>query len=627
MEGNGTMKTRAMYGTWSSPVTTALVANTARLNDVAWAGETLVWHQSRGPQHLILSQTGADAPRVISGDKAANGKIGYGGGALAAHGDRVVFIGSGSRLYSVPATGGAIRAITPGFGGAGGIAFSPDGEDLVFGHTYENTDGLALVDCAGRQFPRKLYYASDFVMNPVWHPDGSRIAAMVWDHPNMPWDGCEIHLLALNAQREVTGIGPVAGGRDIAAMQPTFSPDGKWLAYISDDSGWWHIYLRDLTTGVTRQLTHGEAEYGGPAWVSGQRFFAFTPDSRQIVARRGENARHSLWKIDVVSGGATPLLADAGYGYLEQIAISPSGRVALIASAPDIPHELITFDLDGSNVRVHARTVDTVFASGALSVPEHITYPTRDGEESHLLFFPPTNTRFESPGLPPVIVYIHGGPTSMNFLRFEPVLQYWATRGFAVAAVNFRGGTGYGRTNMQLLNGRWGDIDLTDTVDAVEYLASQGRIDRDKAVIYGGSSGGYSVLQGLVSYPGVFKAGVDLYGIGDQYALVKDTHKFEARYSDTLLGPLPDAAALYRERSPLFHAEQIQDALIVFQGADDPVVPQNQSDAMVAALRARGVEVEYHVYAGEGHGFRKPETVDHYLKAAQAFLERVVVYG
>src|SRR5688500_13288984 len=277
------MKTRAMYGTWSSPVTTALVANTARLNDVAWSGETLVWHESRGAQNMIFSQTGYDAPRAISGDKAANGKIGYGGGALTARGDTVAFIGSGSRLYTVPAKGGAIRAITPGFGGAGGIAFSPDGEDLVFGHTYENTDGLALVDAAGRQFPRKLYYASDFVMNPVWHPDGLRIAAMVWDHPNMPWDGCEIHLLALNAQREVTGVGTVAGGRDIAAMQPTFSPDGKWLAYISDESGWWHIYLRDLTSGVTRQLTHGEAEYGGPAWVSGQRYFAFTPDGRHLV--------------------------------------------------------------------------------------------------------------------------------------------------------------------------------------------------------------------------------------------------------------------------------------------------------------------------------------------------------
>lgn len=621
------MKIRAMYGTWSSPVSSALVSTTAKLNDVMWAGETIVWHESRGAEHFIVSQTGGDAPRIISGDKAANGKIGYGGGMIGVRGYTIAFAGSGGRLYTVPAMGGSIRPITPGFGGIGGIAISPDGDDVVFGHTYEDTDGLALVDMGGQHFPRKLYFPSDFVMNPTWHPDGRHLAVMVWDHPNMPWDGCEIHLLTLNERREVSSVEVIAGARDDAVMQPTFSPDGRYLAYVSDDNGWWHIHLYDLVTGHTRQLTHGEAEYGGPQWVSGLRYFAFTPDSRAIIARRSENVRHSLWRIDLESGGAVPLLSALPYTYFEQVSISLGGRVAVIASSATRPPEIISFDPDFSDITVHARAVDGVFSPEVLSEPEHFVYTTRDNADSRGLFYPPTSTRFESPGLPPVIVYMHGGPTSANNFRFDPVMQFWATRGYAVFAVNFRGGTGYGRANMLKLNGRWGDIDLTDAVDGLKALAAQGRVDPAKAVIYGGSAGGYAVLQGLCDFPGVFKAGVNLYGVSDLFALAKETHKFESRYNDSLVGPLPEAATLYRQRSPLFHSEKIKDALIVFQGADDVVVPQNQSDMIVSALRARGVPVEYHVYAGEGHGFRKPETVDHYLKHAQAFLERAVIYA
>lgn len=620
------MKQRAMYGTWGSPVTPDLVANTVRLNDVMWAGETLIWHESRGSKHFVVAQTGADAPRVISGDKAANGRIAYGGGAFGVRGDTVVFSGSGGRIYKVSTAGGPIKPITPGFGGPGGFAIAPDGEDVVFGHTYENVDGLALVDIKGSSFPRKLYYPSDFVMNPIWHPAGDKIAVVVWDHPNMPWDGAEIHLLTLDARREVIGAEVVAGGRDVSTMQPAFSPDGRYLAYISDESGWWHIYLRDLQTGSVRQLTHGEAEYGGPAWVSGFRYFDFTPDGTTIIARRSEQVKHSLWRIDIASGGATPLLAATPYGYIEQIGINAAGRVTALVSGPTSPQEVITFDTDGGNLRVHARAVDTVFAAGALSQPEHITFPTRDNAESWGLFYPPTSTRFESSGLPPVIVYMHGGPTSCNFFRFEPALQYWATRGYAVFAVNFRGGTGYGRAVMRMLDERWGDIDIADTVDGLRFLAAQGRVDAQKTVILGGSSGGYAVLQALCDHPGVFKAGVNMYGISDQFALVRDTHKFESNYSFTLLGTLPDSAARYRSRSPLFHVDKISDALLVFQGSEDTVVPQNQSDMMVAALRSRGVPVEYHVYQGEGHGFRNPENVTHYLRATQDFLERTIIY-
>lgn len=621
------MKLRAAYGTWQSPVTTALVANAARLNDVLWAGDVLVWHIQNGTQHSLYAQHGHDAPLEIGSGKMASGKIAYGGGALAVHPNgTVVFAGTGGRLYRTTVGGGAVRTVTPGFGGPGGLAISPDGEMVAYGFTYENNDALMLADLAARQFPRKLYAPGDFVMNPVWHPDGRHIALMTWDQPNMPWDACEIHLLTLDDRLEVADVRTVAGGPEVSAIQPAFSPDGRLLAYISDETGWWHIYVHDLDTGQTRRVTGGEAEYGGPQWVSGLRYFAFTPDSRAIIARRSVDVTHSLWRIDLAGGGETPLLENTPYVHFEQVGVSASGRIAVIASGPEHPNVIVSCNADGGDLRIHERTVHTVFAPGSLSVPEHLTFPTRDGGESHALFYPPANLRYEAPGLPPVIVLMHGGPTSAVQPRFEAQTQFFATRGFAVLALNFRGSTGYGRAYMKMLRHRWGDIDLTDALDGLSHVAQQGRVDASKAIIMGGSAGGYAVLQALVDYPGTFKAGVNLYGVSDQFALVKDTHKFEARYSDFLLGPLPESAARYRDRSPLFHADKIRDALIVFQGVDDNVVPQNQSDKMVELLRARGVPVEYHVYAGEGHGFRKPETIDHYLKAVLAFLERTVIY-
>jgi dipeptidyl aminopeptidase/acylaminoacyl peptidase len=352
------------------------------------------------------------------------------------------------------------------------------------------------------------------------------------------------------------------------------------------------------------------------------------PDGRHILARRNQLGLHTLWLIDSESGKSRQILSDAPYTSYDQLAVRVSdGRVACIASSTIRAAELITFTIDVPEIRVHSRTFDTVFQPNALSTAQAVSWESLDGAQVYGLYYPPASANFDCEGLPPLIVYMHGGPTSQRWMRFEPDMQYWATRGYAVLAVNFRGSTGYGREYMQALDGRWGEIDLMDAVSAADQMGNRGLADRAKCIIMGGSSGGYNVLQALVSYPGAFAAGVCLYGISDQFALVRDTHKFEAHYSDTLLGKLPEAADLYRERSPLLHVERINDPLIVFQGQDDTVVPQNQSDDMVAALRARGVAVEYHVYEGEGHGFRKAETISHYLNSTQAFLERTIIYA
>lgn len=622
-------KTPALYGTWPSPVSPKLVASRLRFDDVQWAGESLVWMEGRGAGNVILSQAPGDAPREISGELAGRGRVAYGGGSFGVSAESVLFVGRDGRIYRVPVGGGSARPVTPGFGGASGPVFSPDGTRAAYIHTYEDTDGLALADLTGADWPRKLHYASDFAMNPVWSPDGKSIAWVAYDAPNMPWDGSRLLLLTFQSDGSHTVETLDDGGDRYAVVQPCFSPDGKTLAYISDESGWGHVTLLDLATRQKRAVTSGDADYGGPAWVAGLRYVAWLPDSRHLIARRSEQARHTLWLIDTQTGAQTALLADAGYTYFDYLSVRASdGRVACVASATDKPHEIISFyPAPGAPLTIHARSVQASFAPGALSVAEPMQWQGTDGETVHGLYYPPTSARFTSDGLPPLIVHVHGGPTSQAFMRFEPDLQFWATRGYAVMALNFRGSTGYGRAYMQRMYGDWGGCDVDDTVSAVKYLAGRGLIDPAKAVIYGGSSGGYSVLRALTLHPGTFRAGINLYGVADQFALVRDTHKFERFYSDKLLGKLPGAAALYRERSPLFFADQIRDALAVFQGADDTVVPQNQSDAMVAAIRANGVEVAYHVYAGEGHGFRQPDNIVHYLTTAQAFLERVVVYG
>jgi dipeptidyl aminopeptidase/acylaminoacyl peptidase len=622
-------KIRALYGTWSSPITPKLVGNRARINDVQWAGDALVWHESRGTGNTIISQRDGQAPRELGGDLVGSGKIAYGGGEFGTIHDSVFFVARDGRLYRTSVDGGAIRPVTPGFGGAACPIPAPDGTRLAYIHTYEDKDGLALIDLTSTAWPRKLDFSSDFAMNPVWSPDGTQLAWVAYDMPNMPWDATRLMLLtfAPDGTHTTEILDGRAGG--FAVGQPTFSPDGKMLAYLSDESGLSQIILLDLVSRQRRAITSDAADYSGPGWVAGLRYVAWLPDSRHVLCRRSENAHHTLWLIDSQTGIRTQLLGKAGYSYFGQVTVRASdGRAACIASATDRPQEVISFyPVAGAPLTVHARSLQAAFESGALSVAQPMQWRGADGETVYGLYYPPASARFESDGLPPLIVHVHGGPTSQAFMRFEPDIQFWATRGYAVMALNFRGSTGYGRAYMQRLYGDWGGCDVDDAVSAADFLGAQGLVDRAKCVIYGGSSGGYAVLRALTIHVGKFAAGVNLYGVADQFALVRDTHKFERAYSDMLLGKLPQAAKLYRERSPLFFADSIRDPLIVFQGADDTVVPQNQSDAMVAAIRANGIEVEYHIYAGEGHGFRKPDTIDHYLKSVQAFLERVIIYG
>jgi dipeptidyl aminopeptidase/acylaminoacyl peptidase len=650
-----TLKHVKQYGTWPSPISPRSLASSLRLNDVQWDGDTLVWHEGRGAHGVLVAQTGIQATRDLTSDLNVRARVGYGGGDFTAAQGYVYFASNG-RLYRQAVSGGSVQAITPAFGDVAAPRVSADGKWLLYVHSYERADGLALVDTEGKLWPRKFASGTDFVMQPAWHPDGEYAAYIAWNHPQMPWDGTELRLADLEYDRDgvpqAASTVTIAGDEHTAIFQPEFSPDGRYLSYISDQSGWNHLYLFDIAHQTHTQLTSGEVEHGAPAWVQGIRTYGWSADSASLFYTAARGGFETLWRYDVKAKQSSPIEGLEHYTNISQLSVSPMRDiVAFVGSSTTISPRIVTYEIPKSDVppvlagesgsplsiqvivgesqgeMIHRRSGTESIPPEQLSQAQAITWKADDGEEVHGLYYPPVSDRFQGTGAPPLIVLVHGGPTSQVTANYDGAAQFFATRGYAVFYPNHRGGTGYGKAYMDKLRGNWGIYDVVDSAGGASYLAGQGLADASRLVIMGGSAGGFTVLQSLVEKPGFYKAAVCMYGVSNQFGLVADTHKFEERYSDSLLGSLPEAADVYRARSPLFHAEKIVDPIIVFQGEDDVVVPKNQSDSIVASLRARGVPHEYHVYAGEGHGWRKPETIEHFYNAVLNFLKTYVLYA
>jgi len=644
-----TKKIPRQCGLWDSPISPLSVARGLTFSDVAWdSGGTLAWREVRsGWGAIVLQGPDRNAPRDLNSDFSVRAKVGYGGGDFILDRGQVYFAEEASgRLYRQPVAGGAARPITPDFGSCASPAPSPAGRWLTFVHTHEGQDCLGIVDSEGKDWPQKLVSGEDFYMQPAWHPRGKQIAWVAWNHPNMPWDGTTLFLGELvfpeNSLPRLRSADAIAGGTTVSIFQSLFSPDGRYLAYASDAEGWWQIYLYDLAEKSHRKLTAADADHGRPAWVQGMRTFGFDPDGNSLLFIRNRLGFASLWSVDIASGEENRLELGEEYTWLEQIAVSPEytpeGRVeiALIASGPAAPPRVIAASFGkergdrlrlSPEVRILRRATAEDVRSEVYAPAEPVTWQGFDGKPVHGLYYPAHSPAFSPIGKPPLIVSIHGGPTSQARAAFNPGAQFFTTRGYAFLEVNYRGSTGYGRAYWEALKGQWGIYDVEDAMSGARHLVEQGAVDGDRLVIMGGSAGGYTVLQSLVDHPGYYKAGVCLYGVANQFTLAAETHKFEARYSDQLLGPLPEAAEKYRNRSPVFFADQIRDPVIIFQGGDDRVVPRAQSDEIVASLQRRGVPHEYHLYPGEGHGFRKVETIEHFYKSVDRFLRQHVIYA
>lgn len=638
MPADQAAKQSVPFGLWPSPITPGSLAEGKRLDGVAFDsdGRTLVWLEGRSGKGVLVAQTigGGESPRELTAELSVRAEVGYGGGDFTVHGGYAYFVvHKTGRIFRQPLAGGAARPITPAFGSASSPTVSPDGRFVAYVHHYEDRDLIAVVDAAGESWPQILASGHDFYMQPRFSPDGRHFAFIAWDHPNMPWDGTLLYLAPIDLDpRGLPRLGEprvVAGGADVSVFQPEFTPDGKSLAYVSDESGWGRLSVYDLAGGKHRPLTPEGIEYAAPAWVQDLRTYALSADGRYAIAAGNERGFMQLRRIELASGDSQPVAEPGDYSEISSLAASPVGdRLAFIASAPKLPPRVVLHDFSsGGETHVVARSTGETVPAAALAACEPLSWTTAGGETAHGLFYPPASDRYTSSGRPPLVVLVHGGPTSQVKAGWRADAQFFATRGYAVLYVNYRGSTGYGRPYMLRLRGNWGVCDVEDSTSGVEHLARAGRIDRSRTVIMGGSAGGFTVLQTMVVEPEAFTAGISLYGVANQFGLAADTHKFESRYLDTMLGPLPEAAALYRERSPVFHAANIRRPLAVFQGAIDTVVPQDQSDEIVAALKRNGTPHIYHIYEGEGHGWRKRETIEHFYQAVDGFVRRYLIFA
>jgi dipeptidyl aminopeptidase/acylaminoacyl peptidase len=491
------------------------------------------------------------------------------------------------------------------------------------GRSADVVNELVAVPADGSAEPLVIASGRDFYSSPRVSPDGARLCFLAWDLPWMPWDGCELFVADLARDGTLSGVSHVAGqGGEESIWQPEWSPGGD-LVFASDRSGWWNL---ERVRDVRREVLHAaEAEFGYPAWVFGASSYAFLGDGR-IVCGYDRDGRTHFGVLDPESGALEPL--DLPYDAWRQTPylVAEGATVLLVAGSATSPHQVARVDLGAGRTDVLRVSAEAPVDPALYSVPQAITFPTAGGLSAHALFYPPVNPGFAASGgePPPLLVMTHGGPTSNVTGLLDLDVQYWTSRGFAVVDVNYGGSTGYGRAYRERLNGQWGVVDLQDCLNAARYLASQGEADGERLLITGGSAGGYTTICAL-TFTDEFAAGTSYYGVADLEQFADGTtHKFELRYEHTLVGPYPEQAELYRARSPIHFVDRISTPMLVLQGDEDRVVPPEQAELIVAALRERGVPHAYLLFEGEGHGFRKAATIVRSLEAELSFYLQVL---
>ena len=613
------------YGAWPSPVSAHAMGRRLSLRDVQWDsnGRTLVWLESRATGGMLVSRTGAEAMRDLTPQHDVRARLGYGGGDFTTAQGVIVFAGQGGRLYRQAIEAGPAVPITPAFGWAASPDISPDARSVVYVHSSEGADVLALAAMDGSHWPVDIVRGADFYMQPTWHPFGDRLAWVEWDHPNMPWDGARLMLGRIESPpvRMVEAHG-VAGSDDLPVFQPAFSPEGNILAFLQGKGEWDQLCLLDLVSGKQRVVLDGSSLIP-PAWVQGMRTLAWSSDGRRVFVLRSEKGFASLWAIDVETTHAQRIDVPP-YTWISQLSASPRGEaLAFIASAPSVPERVVVCH-EGKQEVVRRSDAEDVRPED-LPTSQAVSWSAPDGTLVHGLYYAPTGSTARGEGLPPAIIDVHSGPTRQRTAAYWAEAAFFATRGYALLAVNYRGSSGYGRSYMNRLREHWGEFDVEDVLGGARALSEQGLADPRRLAVIGSSAGGFTVLNVLARHPGVFRAGVCSYGLADLFAARATDFKFESHYLDSLVGSLPAAADRYRERSPLFHAAAIVDPLALFHGEEDPVVPIAQSEAIAGVLASRGIPHLFRRFTGEGHGWRHEQTVAEYYSEIESFLRRYVV--
>ncbi len=501
----------------------------------------------------------------------------------------------------------------PSEGGRNVIVRLADGREAI------NT--LVAVPLEGEGEQLVLAEGSDFYASPRLSPDGRRLAWLSWNHPNMPWDGTELWLADVADDGTLANARRMAGGPDESVFQPEWSPGGA-LYFVSDRTGWWNLYR--LSGDTAEALAPMEAEFGMAQWVFGLGTYAFASEV-DVICAYTRDGRNVMAHLDTRTKTLTPLDVPLTLLYPSHTRITGGdGFVVYGAASPTQPSSIVRYGLATGETVVLKRSTDLQIDEGYISIAQPIEFPTENGQTAHGYFYPPRNRDYAAPDdeRPPLIVLSHGGPTSATTGDFSLARQYWTSRGFALLDVNYGGSTGYGRDYRRRLNGQWGIVDVDDCANGARYLVEQGLVDGDRLIIRGGSAGGYTTLRAITELD-VFKAAASHYGVSDAEALAKETHKFESRYLDNLIGPYPDSREIYLERSPIYAADRTSAALILFQGMDDEVVPPGQSEQMYIAARFRELPVAYVAFEGEGHGFRQAANIKRAMEAELYFYGRV----
>ena len=622
------------YGSWASPINPDLLLNgTVHMRNqmLRWDGDDLYWSELRPYEagRIVVCRRAADgtiADVTPQGFNARSRVHEYGGGHYAVKGGTVFFTNfKDQRLYRQDRDG-APRAITPEADIRHADMIIDTERNLVFAVREDHTTGtpepvntIVALDADGKRGPITIASGNDFYSSPKLSPDGKRLAWQTWNHPNMPWDESEIWVGELDRDGNVLSSRKIAGGRNESVLQPEWSPSGE-LYFVSDRNDWWNLY-RARGEG-DEPVCRRAAEFGAPQWAFGQRFYTFRgekPD--EIVCIYSDAGGAKLGRIDLDTGQLHHI--ELFYSTLGNVQVS-GHKAAMYAGSSTLADRVLVIDLDTLAQEVVKVANPAHIESGYFSIPKPIEFPTEHGLTAHAFYYAPRNQDHEAAAgeKPPLVVHCHGGPTGSAGPTYPFEYQYWTSRGFALVDVNYGGSSGYGRAYRQRLNGNWGVVDVDDCINAARYLVERGLVDGDRVSITGGSAGGFTVLLSLTKRD-FYNAGASHYGIGDLELFVKETHKFESRYCDWMVGPYPERADVYRERSAIHYADNMTCPVILFQGAEDKIVPPDQAETFVEACRQKHLPYAYVLFEGEQHGFRQDKNIRRAFEGELSFLAQV----
>ncbi len=619
----------APYATWKSPITAEMISsNKVKFTGVCLDGEDTYWVEMRpdeaGRNVIVRRQTDGNTEDVNPRPFNARSTVHeYGGGAFTVV-DGVVFFSNykDQRIYRQKPGKEPVSITDRANMRYADMILDADRRSLICVREDHSGDGEAInsiialgLEEVGAEVV--LVSGNDFYASPRLSARGDKIAWLTWNHPNMPWDGTELWVASISPDGKLYDSKQIAGGAQESVFQPEWSPEGE-LYFVSDRSQWWNLYRhRD---GKNEHIIPMEVEFGKAQWVFGMSTYGFVSPNKLICAYN----QRGIWNLATVDLTSDTLLEIVQpYDVISSICCSES-RVVFVGASPVEPSSLVEMKTRDFQIEVLRKSSDSVHDLGYISTAQTIEFPTESDRTAYAFYYPPKNPEYSPPGgeLPPLIVYCHGGPTGATSMALDLSVQFWTSRGFAVLDVNYGGSTGYGRAYRERLSGQWGVVDVDDCVNGAQFLVDKNVVDSSRIAIRGGSAGGFTTFASL-TFRDFFNAGASYYGISDIEVLAKETHKFESRYLETMVGSYPDDIELIRERSPINHLDKLSSPMIVFQGLEDKIVLPNQSEMMVDALRSKGLPVAYIAFEGEQHGFRRAGNIKRALEAELYFYGKI----